>query len=78
LGPTPDILIDVSNQYKKWTKAISFHESQMKTKGYLNLISSKAHAYGASIGVEYAIPLWCNDPMTLDNLSDLDISSRKY
>lgn len=78
IGPEPDILIDVSKQYNKWVDSMSFHDSQMKTKSYLNLISSKSHAYGASIGVEHAIPLWCNDPITLENISDLDISSRKY
>lgn len=78
ISEKPDIIIDVSKQYKKWEEAMSFHRSQMQTKGYLNLVGSKAHAYGASIGVEYAIPIWVNDPVATDTLSDLALSSRKY
>jgi bacillithiol biosynthesis deacetylase BshB1 len=73
----PDILIDVSLEYKTWVKAMQMHKSQMKTKGYLNLVSSKARFFGASIGVEYAVGLWVSDPVRVDSLSDLG-SSRNY
>lgn len=78
LGGDPEIIVDVSAQYQDWMKAMSLHRSQMKTKGYLNLVGSKARAFGASIGVLYAIPLWTNDPIQVDALSDLILSSRKY
>jgi bacillithiol biosynthesis deacetylase BshB1 len=74
----PDILVDVSAQYEKWVEAMSLHKSQMKTRSYLNLISSKAKYFGASVGVEYAIGIWINDPVQLDHLSDVSLSSRKY
>lgn len=73
----PDIIIDVSNQYAKWNTAMSLHASQMKTRSYLNLVSSKARALGASIGVEYATALWVNDPVRVKSLSEME-SSRKY
>ncbi len=78
LDKSPDIIIDVSSEYEAWVKSMHMHESQMKTMGYINLVGSKAKALGASIGVEYAIPLWVNDPVVLANLSLLDNSSRKY
>ncbi len=74
----PDILIDVTEEYDMWVQAMSLHDSQMKTKGYLNLVSSKAHYFGASIGVEYAIPLWVNDPVRVEKISDINVSSRNY
>lgn len=74
----PDIIIDVSREHKKWVEAMSMHKSQMKTKSYLNLIESRARAMGASVGAEYAIGLWANDPVRLGRLSDIGESSRNY
>ncbi len=73
----PDIIIDTSDQYEAWVKAMSAHASQMKTKNYLKSWTTKAAAWGASIGVEYAIALWVNDPVKIDTLSQLG-SSRNY
>ena len=56
---------------------MSLHESQMKTQGYLNLVTSKAKYIGATIGVDYAIGLWTNDPVKVDSLNVLG-SSRNY
>ncbi len=74
----PDIIIDMSGVYEKWEQAMSAHKSQMKTREYLNLVGSKAAALGASVGVKYAIGLWTNDPIRLNNLSDITLSSRNY
>ena len=74
----PDILIDVSSEYEDWVKAMSMHDSQMKTKNYLNLVTSKARYFGASIGVEYASALWTNDPVRIESFSDFKSSSRNY
>lgn len=74
----PDIVIDVTSVHKKWEQTMRAHKSQMKTKSYLNLVNTKAAALGASIGVKYAVGLWTNDPIRLDNLSDITLSSRNY
>lgn len=74
----PDIVIDVTKQYEKWVRAMNCHKSQMKTKSYLHLVSTKAAALGASTGVDFAIGLWSNDPVRVDALSDLNLSSRNY
>lgn len=74
----PDIVIDVTDVHKKWEKTMEAHTSQMRTKAYLNLVNSKAAALGASIGVKYAVGLWTNDPVRLDYLSDITLSSRNY
>lgn len=74
----PDIVIDVTSAHKKWEQAMRAHTSQMKTKSYLNLVNTKAAALGASVGVRYAVGLWTNDPVRLENLSDIALSSRNY
>ncbi len=73
----PDIVIDVSEQYSKWVEAMEIHKSQMKTRGYLNIVSSKAKYLGSTIGVEYAVPLWVNDPIMIESITALG-SSRKF
>ncbi len=72
-----DIVIDVSKIEQTWIKAISAHKSQMK-KDYLDLVLTKARALGASIGVKYAVGLWKNDPLRINSLSDISLSSRNY
>jgi LmbE family N-acetylglucosaminyl deacetylase len=73
-----DIIIDVSEQKNKWEQTMSAHKSQMKTKGYHDLVFSKAEALGTSVGVKYAVGLTANDPVHINNLSDLNLSSRNY
>lgn len=77
-GTKPDLFIDVSETWEKWQETMACHVSQMKTKGYINLVGSKALAWGVSIGVERAIALWSNDPIRVNTLSDLNLSSRNY
>ena len=76
--PIPDIVIDVSGIESRWEAAIACHKSQMKTKSYMKLVQTRAHALGATIGVTAAVGLWANDPIRLGSLSDLTLSSRNY
>jgi hypothetical protein len=59
-------------------QAMSLHESQMKTKGYVNMVTARARALGASVGAEYALGLWVNDPIRVEKISDISASSRNY
>ena len=74
----PDIVVDVSDVAKDWEAVIRCHQSQMKTKGYLDLVQSRARSLGLSIGCDYAIGLWVNDPVRVNSISDLTLSSRNY
>jgi len=74
----PDIIIDVTDVHQKWEAAMSCHKSQMQTKAYLNLVNSKSAYLGTSVGVSYAIGLWANDPIRVDTISNLTLSSRNY
>lgn len=74
----PDLVIDVSAVEKQWEAAMQCHQSQMKTKSYVELVRARARSLGASIGVALAVGLWVNDPIRLGALSDLTLSSRNY
>jgi bacillithiol biosynthesis deacetylase BshB1 len=78
LGPKPDIVIDVSDVEAQWEAAIRCHKSQMKTKGYLDLVMARARSLGYAIGASTAMGLWVNDPVRVASLSDLTLSSRNF
>jgi hypothetical protein len=50
----------------------------MKTRGYAELRMSSARSLGLSIGVEYAAGFYVNDPVRVDALSDLTLSTRHF
>ena len=74
----PQIVVDVSSAAETWQAAIRCHKSQMKTRAYPELVISRARTLGASIGVQYATGLWMNDPVRIDSLGDLGLSSRYF
>ena len=74
----PDIVIDITGVVAEWESAMRCHHSQVSNRGYVDLQLFSARALGASIGVGYAAGLWTNDPIRLDYLSDLTLSSRHF
>jgi bacillithiol biosynthesis deacetylase BshB1 len=74
----PDIIIDVSDLLGEWEAVMNCHESQVRSKGYIELQKSGARVLGLSIGTEYALGLFANDPVRLEAISDLKLSSRNF
>jgi hypothetical protein len=50
----------------------------MKTRAYPDLVNARAKAWGAAIGVDYAVGLWLNDPIRIASLADLPLSARHF
>ncbi len=48
------------------------------SKGYIELQKSAARLLGLATGSEYAAALYANDPVRLEHLSDLALSSRNF
>jgi len=74
----PDLVIDISGVVGEWERAMKCHASQMASKNYLDLQLTAARLLGLTIGVEYAMGLWVNDPVRVDFLSDISLSSRNF
>ena len=74
----PDIVIDVSDVVIEWEAVMNCHESQVKSKGYIELQKAGARLLGLTIGTEYALGLFANDPVRLEAISDLKLSSRNF
>jgi LmbE family N-acetylglucosaminyl deacetylase len=74
----PDIAIDISDALPEWEAVMNCHESQVRSKGYIELQKSGARLLGLTIGAEYALGLFANDPLRLEAISDLKLSSRSF
>jgi bacillithiol biosynthesis deacetylase BshB1 len=74
-GNRPDIVVDIGDVYDQWMKTVHAHKTQMQNKNYDELFAMR---FGVTIGVNYAQGLWVNDPIRLDGVSDITLSSRNY
>jgi N-acetylglucosamine malate deacetylase 1 len=74
----PDIVIDISEVMVEWEAVMNCHESQVSSKSYIDLQKTGAHLLGLTIGTGYALGLFANDPVRLETISDLKLSSRSF
>lgn len=74
----PDIVIDISDLLTEWQAVMNCHASQVKSKGYIELQKAGARLLGLTVGVEFALGLFANDPVRLENISDVKLSSRNF
>jgi len=78
IGALPDIVIDISDVVGEWEAVMRCHGSQTAQKNYIDLQKTGARLLGLTIGVDYAAGLFANDPMRVDHLSDISLSSRNF
>ena len=74
------VLIDVSAPATRaaWTAAMEAHASQAATRNYVELQLTRARLHGLGSGVDYAIPLFPNDPPVLQSVEQLGFSRRRF
>jgi N-acetylglucosamine malate deacetylase 1 len=67
------VLIDVSAPeiIADWQSAMEAHRSQTQARPYVELQLTRARFHGMRAGVEYAVPLFPNDPLVFDTLAAL-------
>jgi LmbE family N-acetylglucosaminyl deacetylase len=76
---TPVIVnISAPSLITAWTAAMEAHATQMSTRKYVELQLTRARLLGLRAGVEYAMALYPNDPVVLENLSALKAGSRRF
>jgi LmbE family N-acetylglucosaminyl deacetylase len=74
------VLIDVSppEVIATWTAAMEAHASQVNARNYIELQLTRAKLHGLSTGVDYAIPLFPNDPIVVDSLAVISRGARHF
>jgi LmbE family N-acetylglucosaminyl deacetylase len=85
LGPGSEptaqpVVVDISapEVVAAWTAAMEAHASQMKTRNYVELQLARARVRGLDAGVNYAQPLWPNDPLVVNSLAALGRGARRF
>ena len=76
----PPVLIDLSAPgiVATWTKAMAAHASQLRTRNYVEFQLARARVHGMSAGLEYAQPLYPNDPLVFDSLAAVGRGARSF
>jgi N-acetylglucosamine malate deacetylase 1 len=77
-GLTPDVVIDIGDVVEEWEAVMKCHASQVNSRSYIDLQLSATRLLGLSVGVGHALGLYANDPLRLDTLSDITLSSRNF
>ncbi|MBS1995894.1 MAG: PIG-L family deacetylase [Cyanobacteria bacterium SZAS LIN-2] len=74
------ILIDVSQPQvmAAWTAAMGAHVSQGATRNYIDLQLTRAKLLGTRARVEFAIPLFSNEPLLFDSVSQAGRGVRNF
>lgn len=74
------VLVDVSapEVVAAWTAAMEAHSSQTSARRYVELQLTRARLRGLSAGVEYAIPLFPNDPILIESLAPVSRGARHF
>jgi LmbE family N-acetylglucosaminyl deacetylase len=76
----PRVLMDISAAeiVAAWTAAMAAHASQGRTRNYVELQLTRARLNGLRAGLEYAMPLFPNDPLVFDSLEPLGRAARRF
>jgi len=74
------MLIDVSAPeiVAAWSAAMAAHESQVRTRNYIELQLARARLNGLRAGIGHAIALFPNDTLVFDSLSQTNRSMRRF
>ena len=59
------IRVDISAQFARWVELMECHQTQLRTRRYLELQTARARLLGLEAGVEYAQALYAADDLLI-------------
>ncbi len=72
------IRVDVSAQLARWIELMECHQTQLRTRNYIDLQTARARLLGIEADVEYAQALYAIDDMLVTSLAELPASVRLF
>jgi LmbE family N-acetylglucosaminyl deacetylase len=72
------IRVDISAQYEKWIALMECHQTQLRTRRYIELQTARARLLGLEAGVEYAQALFARDDLLVRRLDEFPASVRLF
>ncbi|MEO6970307.1 MAG: PIG-L family deacetylase [Chthoniobacterales bacterium] len=70
--------VDISEHFARWVKLMECHQTQLRTRRYIDLQTARARLLGLEAGVEYAQNLYPADDLMIKDLSQLPESVRLF
>jgi N-acetylglucosamine malate deacetylase 1 len=70
--------VDISSQFERWVQLMECHQTQLRTRRYVDLQVARARTLGIEAGVEYAQALFPADDFLVDSLAALPRSVRMF
>ncbi|CAN5195774.1 bacillithiol biosynthesis deacetylase BshB1 [soil metagenome] len=65
------IRVDISAQFERWVQLMECHQTQLRTRRYIDLQVARARTFGIEAGVEYAQVLFTDSDFLVGGLSEL-------
>lgn len=72
------IRFDISAHFAPWVELMECHQTQLRTRRYIELQTARARLLGLTSGVEYAQALYPTSDLVIDDLADLPASARLF
>ena len=63
------IRVDISEYFARWVELMECHQTQLRTRRYIELQTARARLLGLESGVEYAQALYATDDFLIKNLA---------
>src|SRR5206468_11593346 len=72
------IRVDISEYFARWVKLMECHQTQLRTRRYIELQTARARLLGLESGTEYAQALYAPDDFLIQNFGELPASVRLF
>lgn len=72
------VRVDISGQFERWVQLMECHQTQLRTRNYIELQTARARLLGIEAGVEYAQALYAADDFLVGALADLPPAVRLF
>ena len=74
----PAVHVDISPYFKRWVQMMECHKSQLITRDYIELQTTRARLLGVQAGVDHAQALFTTDHILVKTLAELPPSIRLF
>ncbi len=77
-GGQPIIRVDISEHFTRWIELMECHQTQLRTRRYIELQTARARLLGVEAGVEQAQALYVTSDFLVKDLAQLPASVRLF
>ena len=70
--------VDISAQFARWVELMECHQTQLRTRNYIDLQTARARLLGVEAGVEYAQALFPQDHFLVQTLAQIPPAIRLF